>query len=43
MENNAVRARGSYADIELIDSHLIHEWNTLIANEEARDEFIRLD
>lgn len=41
MENNGVRARGSYADIDSIDSDLIQEWNLLIANEEARDELIR--
>lgn len=43
MENNGVRAKGSYADIESTDSDLIQEWNTLIANEEARDELIRYD
>lgn len=43
MENNGVRARGSYADIDSIDSGLIEEWNSLIANEEARDELIRYE
>lgn len=43
MENNGVRAKGSYADIESTDGDLIQEWNTLIANEEARDELIRFD
>lgn len=41
MENNGVRARGSYAEIDSTDSGLIQEWNLLIANEEARDELIR--
>lgn len=41
MENNAVRARGSYTDIESLDNELIMEWNLLIANEEANDKLIR--
>lgn len=41
MENYALRMRGSYADIEAIDSKLIEEWNSLITSEETRDEFVR--
>lgn len=41
MENNAVRACGTYADIESIDNNLIEEWNKLDANEEAPDEMVR--
>lgn len=41
MENNAVRAKGAYRDIENIDGDLIKEWNSIIVKENAIDELSR--
>lgn len=40
MENNSVRAKGTYRVIESKDYELIQEWNTIIAKENAKDESI---
>lgn len=41
MENNRVRAKGTYRDIESIDGALIKEWNSIIVKENAIDELSR--
>lgn len=41
MENNSIRAKGTYRDIETDDAKLIQEWNSIIAKENAQDESIR--
>lgn len=41
MENNTVRAKGAYRDIENIDGDLIKEWNAIIVKENAIDELSR--
>lgn len=41
MENNGIRAKGTYRDIETEDVKLIQEWNSIIAKENAQDESIR--
>lgn len=41
MENNSIRAKGTYRDIETDDVKLIQEWNSIIAKENAQDESIR--
>lgn len=41
MENNGIRAKGTYRDIENTDCDLILEWNSIIAKENAKDESIR--
>lgn len=41
MENNTVRAKGTYRDIESIDGELIKEWNSIIVKENAFDELSR--
>ncbi|XP_031636078.1 ATP-binding cassette sub-family C member Sur-like [Contarinia nasturtii] len=38
MENNSIRAKGTYRVIESKDYELIQEWNTIIAKENAKDE-----
>lgn len=40
MENNGIRAKGTYRLIESKDYELIQEWNSIIAKENARDESI---
>lgn len=38
MENNSIRAKGTYRVIESKDYELIQEWNSIIAKENAKDE-----
>lgn len=38
MENNRIRAKGTYRVIESKDYELIEEWNSIIAKENAKDE-----
>lgn len=38
MENNSIRAKGTYRVIESKDYELIQVWNTIIAKENAKDE-----
>lgn len=38
MENNSIRAKGTYRVIESKDYELIQEWNAIIAKENAKDE-----
>lgn len=40
MENNRVRAKGTYRVIESKDYELIQKWNAIIAKENAKDESI---
>lgn len=40
MENNSVRAKGTYRVIESKDYELIQQWNAIIAKENAKDESI---
>lgn len=41
MENNYVRAAGTYKDIESIDSNLIREWTSTIEKENAKEMLLR--
>lgn len=40
MENNSIRAKGTYRVIESKDYELIEEWKSIIAKENAKDEIV---
>lgn len=40
MENNSIRAKGTYRVIENKDYELIEEWKSIIAKENAKDEIV---
>lgn len=37
MENNSVRAYGTYGEIENNDPSLVQEWNSIIASQDNKD------